>query len=57
MPKIQGQDRGTKVSDILLLTLLKFFKSRGLTNFSESLITKLQGNAKEQNKTSSQYIV
>lgn len=52
MPNIQGQDRGIKVSAILSLTLLKF-KSSGLTNFSENLRTKLQRDAKEQNKTSS----
>jgi hypothetical protein len=41
MFKIQVKDRGVKVSEILSLNLLKFFKSRGLYNFSESLRTKL----------------
>lgn len=41
MFKIQVQDRDVKVSEILSLNLLKFFKSRGLYYFSESLRTKL----------------
>lgn len=46
--KISRAGLGINVLDILSLTPLKFFKSRGLTNFSESLKTKASRNRIKQ---------